>query len=54
MTLGAGVAGKKIESLPAINKTNWPTAVTFILTLLAIGAAVFYFVPDAWWGLGVR
>ena len=52
-----GVAKKKIEikdSPPAIDRTNLSAAGFFILIALAITAALFDLVPDAWWGLGMR
>ena len=54
MTSGQGVAKTRIErkdSLPAIEKPKLSAEVAFILIAVAILAAAFYVVPDAWWGL---
>jgi hypothetical protein len=52
-----GVAKKKIEikgSPPAVERPNLPAVGFFILIALAITAALYDLVPDAWWGVALR
>jgi hypothetical protein len=48
------VAQKKVEvreSPAAIKRPDLSAVAFFVLTALAITAALFYLVPDVWWGL---